>query len=79
MSFMCKGDNGRWQFDYSALAGNLAAGEIANLYYPSSNHNSFTVILSSTAIGFGEDAIDNFFQEFVVRKLTPAVRKRPNP
>ena len=31
----CKGDNGRWQPSYSNLMGNLAAGTISNLYYPS--------------------------------------------
>jgi hypothetical protein len=76
---MCKGDNGRWQFNYSALAGNLAAGGISNLYYPSSDQNGFGVILDTTAIGMGEGAIGNIFQEFVVRKLTPSARKQPAP
>ncbi len=31
---ICKGDNGRWQPNYSNLLGNVAAGGIANLYYP---------------------------------------------
>jgi hypothetical protein len=79
MSFLCKGDNGHWQFDYSAVAGSLAAGEISNLYYPSSNQNNFSVVLDSSAIGLGEDAIGNLFQEFLVRKLTPAAKKQPAP
>ena len=29
-----KGDNGKWQPNYSNLLGNFAAGGIANLYYP---------------------------------------------
>ena len=56
MSFLCKGDNGHWQFNYSALAGDLAAGGISNLYYPSSDRDSFTAILDTTAIGIGEGA-----------------------
>jgi hypothetical protein len=79
MSFICKGDNGHWQFDYSALAGGVAAGELSNLYYPSSNQNNWNVVVDSTLIGMGENAIGNLFQEFVVRKLTPAARKRPAP
>jgi len=79
MSFMCKGDNGRWQFDYSGLGGDLTAGGISDLYYPSSDRNNFIVILDSTAIGIGEDAIGNIFQEFVVRRLTPSARRRPTP
>jgi len=34
-SFVCKGDNGRWQTNYSNILGSLAAGGISNLYYPS--------------------------------------------
>jgi hypothetical protein len=79
MALVCKGDNGHWQFDYSAVAGNLAAGGISNLYYPASDRGSFSVIATSTAIGMGEDAIGNLFQEFLVRKLTPSARKQPNP
>ena len=79
MAVMCKGDNGHWQFNYSALAGDLAAGGLSNLYYPSSDQNSFGVILDTTAIGMGEGAIGNIFQEFVVRKLTPSARKQPAP
>jgi len=31
---ICKGDNGHWQPNYSNFLGNVAAGGIANLYYP---------------------------------------------
>jgi hypothetical protein len=30
----CKGDNGKWQPNFSNLMGNMAAGGISNLYYP---------------------------------------------
>lgn len=76
MSVLCKGDNGHWQFNYSALAGNVAAGGISNLFYPASDKNGFSVILTTTAIGMGESAVGNLFQEFVVRKLTPSARKQ---
>jgi hypothetical protein len=33
----CKGDNGKWQWNYSNVAGNLVAGAISNAYYPSSD------------------------------------------
>ena len=34
-ALICKGDNGRWQTNYSNILGSLAAGGISNLYYPS--------------------------------------------
>ncbi len=33
----CKGDNGKWQWNYSNVAGNLVAGAISNAYYPSTD------------------------------------------
>ncbi len=79
MSFVCKGDNGHWQFNYSAVAGGVAAGEISNLYYPDSDQNHWDVVLDGTLIGMGESAVGNLFQEFLVRKLTPSARNRPTP
>jgi hypothetical protein len=37
-SFICKHDNtGKWEPNYSNVAGNIVSGAISNLYYPSSN------------------------------------------
>src|SRR5262249_23165942 len=35
--FVTRGDNGKWQPNYSSLGGDLAASALANLYYPRSN------------------------------------------
>jgi hypothetical protein len=34
---ICKHDNGRWEPNYSNVLGNVAAGELSNLYYPAGN------------------------------------------
>ena len=36
---ICKGDNGRWQADYSDILGSLASGALSNLYYPPQDRN----------------------------------------
>ena len=69
----CKGDNGRWQVNYSAIVGGLAAGGISNLYYPASDRDGAGLTFENTLIGTGASAIANLFQEFLVRKLTPHV------
>lgn len=69
----CKGDNGRWQVDYSGIIGGLAAGGISNLYYPASDRNGAGLTFESALINTGANAIANLFQEFLVRKLTPHV------
>lgn len=64
----CKGDNGRWQPNYSNVTGNLIGGAISNLYYPSSDRGAdlifergFTVTaegaFGSLALEFYPDAI----------------------
>jgi hypothetical protein len=74
-SVICKGDNRRWQPNYSNILGNLAAGGISNLYYPAEDRNGAGLTFENAAIGIGATAIANLFQEFVVRKFT---RKVPN-
>lgn len=73
---ICKGDNGEWQPNYSALLGSLAAGGISNLYYPASDRGA-RLMFQNAAIGIAASAGVNLFQEFVVKKLTPSVG-RPN-
>jgi hypothetical protein len=78
-SVMAKGDNGRWQPDYSGILGNLAAGGISNLYYPDADRHGFETTISNTLIGIGTSAAVNILQEFVFRKLTPKAPKTDHP
>ena len=68
---VCKGDNGRWQVNYSGIGGSLAAGGISNLYYPAANRDGIDLTFENALIGIGSTGIANLFQEFLVRKLTP--------
>jgi hypothetical protein len=75
-SVICKGDNGKWQTNYSSVLGNLAAGGISNLYYPASDRNGAALVFSNALIRLGEMAVANVFQEFLVPKLTPNLPTR---
>ncbi len=76
---ICKGDNGRWQANYSNILGSLAAGGISNLYYPENDRSDAALTFENAAIGIGASAAANLFQEFLIRKLTPKVpNKVPN-
>ena len=70
-SVIRKGDNGRWQPDYSSILGSLASSGISNLYYPPEDRNGPGLTFENTAIGIAGSAAANIFQEFVVPKLTP--------
>jgi Carboxypeptidase regulatory-like domain len=72
-SVRCKGDNGRWQLNYSGLLGSLASGGISNLYYPASDRSDAVLTVENTLIGIGEGAAINLLQEFVIRKFTSNV------
>jgi hypothetical protein len=70
---ICKGDNGRWQPNYSNILGSLAAGGISNLYYPAQDHNGAGLTFENAALGIGASAAANLLQEFLIRKLTQKV------
>ena len=70
-SVICKGDNGRWQPNYSGIAGSLASGGISNLYYPAADRSGAALTFEKMLIGIGSAAATNLLQEFVIRKLTP--------
>jgi len=70
-AFVCKGDNGRWQPDYSGILGGLGAGAISNLYMPAGSRNGVTVTFENGGLAMAGGALQNLFQEFLVRKLTP--------
>jgi hypothetical protein len=76
-SVICKGDNGHWQPNYSSILGSLAAGGIANLYYPAEDRNGFGLTVETALIGIGATAATNLLQEFVIRRFTPAT-SNPN-
>lgn len=67
-SVTCKGDNGRWQINYSNLAGVFGGAALASTFYPTTNPGLFT--LSSGLIRLGESSLGGVVQEFIVRKLT---------
>jgi hypothetical protein len=67
---MCKGDNGKWQVNYSGILGGLASGGISDLYYPASDRGA-ALLFENALIGIGTSAAENVIQEFLVRKLTP--------
>jgi hypothetical protein len=73
---ICKGDNQRWQPNYSFILGSVAVGGIANLYLPASDRNSASVVFQNALIRIGQGSLGGVLQEFVLPHLTPHVRRR---
>jgi hypothetical protein len=67
--FFCRGDNGKTEFNYSSIGGDLGSGAISNLYYPESNRG-VSVTISNTLITTAGRMVGATVQEFVLKKLT---------
>ena len=67
--FVAKGDNGKWQPNYSSLGGDLASSALSNLYYPQSNRGA-GLVFTNFAIGTAERIGASLAQEFLVGKFT---------
>ncbi len=74
---ICKGDNKRWQPNYSGIGGSFATGAISYLYYPAADRDLSNLVLQNSLIRMGETALANVLQEFVVKRLTPHLQKHP--
>ena len=68
---ICKGDNGHWEPNYSAIlaASPQAASPIFTI--PKAQRANAAVTFENALIGIGETAAVNLLQEFVMRKFTP--------
>jgi|SRR5215469_10509548 len=73
---ICKGDNMRWQPNYSNVAGVFASAGISYLYYPESDRKGGGLFVQNSLIRIGELSFEGILQEFVIRRLTPGLRKR---
>ncbi len=71
-ALITKGDNGRWQPNYSHVLGNFTAGAISNLYYPASSRG-LSLTLINGALETAGDAGTDFVREFFLRGITSHV------
>lgn len=69
---ICKGDNGRWQPNYSFVLGNLASGALSNVYYPAGDRGWGTTVKGG-AISSLMGVSGRLMQEFVMRRVSRGV------
>jgi len=70
-SVICKGDNGRWQPNYSNVIGSFAGAGMQALYLPANDRRGSGFVVSSALIRLGETSLVGVLQEFVFSKVTP--------
>lgn len=71
-AFICRGDNGKNEFDFSHIGGDLAAGGLSNLYYPEANEG-VGLVFTNTLIEIGGMAGTDLIREFILPGLTKHV------
>ena len=74
-AFICKGDNGKWEPNYSNVGGDLAAGAISNLYYPRANRGA-GIVFENALIAAGGRMANGLVQEFILRRFTSNAGRR---
>ena len=77
-AFICRGDNGKWQPNYSSVLGDVGAGAISNTYYPASNRHGVTQTVEIGLINAAEDGFSNLLEEFLFKHLSVGISKKPS-
>jgi hypothetical protein len=67
--FVCRGNNGRLQPNYSSIGGDLGSSALSNLYYPASDRGA-GLVFQNFFISTGERMLSSLVQEFVLSRLT---------
>jgi hypothetical protein len=68
-AFICKGDNGKTQPNYSTWGGSLIATSVSTAYYPSSDRDAAHVF-KNFGVGMGLHVAGSLAQEFILSKFT---------
>ena len=71
--FVCKGDNGHRQPNYSSVGGDLASNALSNAYYPPANRGT-GLVFQGALISTGALMADNLIKEFILSKRRPNIK-----
>ena len=71
-TFVCRGDTGAIEPNYSHFLGSLAAGGIANAYHPPESRG-VGLTFETLAVTTGANMAGNLIREFLLRGLVPSV------
>ena len=77
-AFICRGDNGKNEFSYGGILGDLAAGALSNTYYPAGSRSGAALTFEEGGLNILGDAAGNIVQEFALKHLTPHAPNYPS-
>ena len=70
-SVKCKGDNGRWQPNYSNIIGSFAGAGLGAIYLPANDRRGYGFVFSSALTRLGATSLGGVLQEFFFSKVMP--------
>lgn len=76
--FVTKGDNGKWQPNYSSIGGDAASGALSLTYLPESNRDASTVLTGLVTTEAGR-IVNAMAEEFLLDRFTHRPKKTPQP
>jgi hypothetical protein len=76
-AIICRGDNGRRQFNYSHILGNFAAASISNLYRPADNRG-IALTVDNALLHTATNAAGNLAREFALKDITHKIPANAN-
>jgi Carboxypeptidase regulatory-like domain len=71
--FVCRGDNGRLQPNFSSLGGDLGSAALSNTYYPPSNRGT-GLIFQNFFLATSERMLSSLVQEFLLHRMMPKAK-----
>ncbi len=72
--FICRGDNGNRQINFSSMGGDIGATALEMTYLPQSNRGAGTV-LTEFSINTAERVFAGIAQEFIIPHFTPSLKR----
>ena len=72
--FICRGDNGHRQINFSSMGGDIGATALSMTYLPDSNRGMGTVF-TQFGINTAERVFGAIAQEFIIPRFTPSFRR----
>ena len=72
---ICKGDNKKWQPNYSSILGAFASGGVSYLYYPASDR-SLSLVMQNSVVRIAQDSLAGIVQEFLLKRFTSVHMKK---
>lgn len=72
--FICRGDNGHRQINFSSMGGDIGATALAMTYLPDSNRGT-GMVFTEFGINTAERVFAGIAQEFIIPRFTPSLRR----